>query len=113
MLKHTTQVIITYRPDDPELASALSLDATIDQVISIPNAISKITAGRSAIGATLDAPAIIFTVDTYDDVSLSHRLCTSEYVLHPDYSPGAATLYAQGYAYLKTLPEFAGAEDID
>lgn len=86
-------------------ASLFGQPETIFREISISNCTASIVSGEGG------ASGINFSVEIRD--SRGNLLEIREYSLLPDWTTGAGDLFQQGYEYLKTLPAYADAVDMD
>lgn len=55
--------------------------------------------------------SINITVTTYNNESKQEVVSKNSYTFTPSVADGSENFIRQGYEYLKTLPEFAGAAD--
>jgi hypothetical protein len=77
------------------------------QTLDFPNACFEIT----YLSGTKEN--IIIVVNIYDNLEKKNLLDTKSYNYKPDLSDNTPNNFYQGYAYLKSLPEFIDAIDLD
>lgn len=88
---------------------ALQKDETLSNGISVASAYIRID---SMTGTKSSMQIVVSTYASKDMADLSREVTKKFYNFVPSVANDAPNYHKQGYEYLKTLPEFAGATDV-
>ena len=88
---------------------ALSKNWKLENGLEIPNAYIKVaTVATTKKSATVRIE--VFVNREYAEKGESvYEVC---YIFSPDFSTGSTNMWEQAYEYIKTLPEYEGAENV-
>lgn len=109
-LENTKQLKITYYPSNPYRIEIGDLDSSLQPMIVESIVIDK--AYIKIISIEGNKEQLKMCLGTYK-TSNKEQLITTEYIsFKPNVTHAGDNFIKQGYDYLKTLPEYAGAVDI-